>query len=130
MQQKISRLIFLKVIDRSFCFINKKRFDPWSLLNGLKKKAISLGAQYVTGEVVGFNCENDRSGGGGGGGSLLGPKQLFIRDDNGQVKRMEFSECVIAAGYDSGAVGKLAGIGTGTGILEVPIPVEPKYVNK
>jgi len=30
------------------------RFDPWSLLNGFKKKAISLGAEYVTAEVVDF----------------------------------------------------------------------------
>lgn len=33
-------------------------FDPWSLLFGLKKKAINLGAQYITGEVKAFNFHN------------------------------------------------------------------------
>jgi hypothetical protein len=30
------------------------RFDPWSLLQLFKRKAASLGAEYVTGELVNF----------------------------------------------------------------------------
>ena len=29
-------------------------FDPWSLLNAFKKKAVSLGVEYITGEAVDF----------------------------------------------------------------------------
>lgn len=41
---------------------------------------------------------------------------------------MEFNVGVIAAGCDSGEVGKLAKIGTGPGILSEPIPVERRFV--
>lgn len=27
-------------------------FDPWSLLNAFKRKAVSLGVDYITGEAV------------------------------------------------------------------------------
>lgn len=37
-------------------------FDPWSLLNAFKKKAVSLGVEYITGEAVDF-----------------------VRDQNGQI---------------------------------------------
>lgn len=30
------------------------RFDPWSLLYAFKRKALSLGVEYVDGEAVGF----------------------------------------------------------------------------
>ena len=36
------------------CFCIQCRFDPWSLLYALKRKAISLGVEYVDGEAVGF----------------------------------------------------------------------------
>ena len=41
-------------------FKNEGWFDPWILLNGFKKKAISLGADYISGKVVGINVECDR----------------------------------------------------------------------
>ena len=40
-------------------FRNEGWFDPWILLNGFKKKATSLGADYISGEVVGINVKND-----------------------------------------------------------------------
>jgi len=33
------------------------RFDPWSLLEGLKRKAISQGTIFVKAEAVGFEAE-------------------------------------------------------------------------
>lgn len=35
---------------------------------------------------------------------------------------------MVAAGAWSGEVGRLVGIGKGTGIMGVPIPVEPRFV--
>ena len=48
-------------ILRSSCtgFRDEGWFDPWILLSGFKKKAISLGADYISAEVVGVNIEND-----------------------------------------------------------------------
>ena len=37
-------------------FENEGWFDPWSLLKAFKEKALSLGAQYINGEVNGFGC--------------------------------------------------------------------------
>lgn len=88
-------------------------------MNGFKKKAISLGAEYLTGEVIGFQDVKDKN-------NNFGPTKLDIKTESGEVKSLQFSECVIATGYESGAVGNLAGIGTGNGLLEFAIPVEPK----
>ena len=41
-------------------FKNEGWFDPWILLSGFKKKAISLGVEYISGEVVGMNVDNER----------------------------------------------------------------------
>lgn len=37
---------------------NEGWFDPWSLLNLLKKRSIQLGAEYVTGEVESFEYKD------------------------------------------------------------------------
>ncbi|CAL8139554.1 unnamed protein product [Orchesella dallaii] len=124
------RFPFMNVSDVVLASIgtdNEGWFDPWSLLNGFKRKALHLGTQYVTGEVVGFEKQENN-------GLSVGPTQLHIRDTNGNIKTMEFSQCVVAGGYDSGNISKLAGIGTGNGILSTPVPVEPKkryvyYIN-
>lgn len=43
-----------------------------------------------------------------------------------EKRNIRFSICVVAAGAWSGEVGRLVGIGKGTGIMGVPIPVEPR----
>lgn len=74
----------------------------------------------MTGEVVGFDSANRSPD------TNVGPTQLQIRMANGETRCMEFSQCVIATGFESGKVAGLAGIGTGDGILSVPVPVEAK----
>lgn len=39
---------------------NEGWFDPWILLSGFKKKAISLGVEYIHGEITNITVENDR----------------------------------------------------------------------
>ncbi len=34
---------------------NEGWFDPWSLLKGLRKKAVACGARFLNGEVLDFN---------------------------------------------------------------------------
>lgn len=45
---------------------------------------------------------------------------------DGELKTIDFAYAIIAAGPYSGQVAKLANIGTGTGILSIPLPVEKR----
>ena len=45
-------------------FLNN-RFDPWSLLEGFKNKALSLGVTFIRGEVTGFETRELSVAGGG-----------------------------------------------------------------
>lgn len=48
---------------------------------------------------------------------------------SGDMKSIKFAYCVIAAGSDSGEIAKLARVGSGTGMLVVPLPVGKRYIN-
>ncbi len=39
---------------------NEGWFDPWLLLSAFKKKVLSMGVQYVTGELSDVTVNNDR----------------------------------------------------------------------
>jgi len=60
-----------------------------------------------------------------GEAKFVGPYAFDVKGADGS-RRVEFKQCVIAAGYESGRIAKLAGIGGGSGVLNVPLPVEPK----
>ncbi|XP_011867188.1 PREDICTED: FAD-dependent oxidoreductase domain-containing protein 1-like isoform X2 [Vollenhovia emeryi] len=101
-------------------------FDPWSLLCAFKKKATHLGAQYVNAEVKAFQYRTVP-------GSLdenMNPAERLntavIETHDGELKKIEFSIAVIAAGAFSGDVAELADIGMGEGLLSVPLPVVPR----
>lgn len=103
-------------------------FDPWSLLMGLKKKAIKMGADYVDGEVVNFEFEHkhDMNVTGVPHGEYIGTNSVVVKRKNGEVKRVHFASVVIAAGAQSGNVARLARIGKAEGLLSIPLPVEPR----
>jgi len=46
-------------------FLFNNRFDPWSLLEGFKNKALSLGVTFIRGEVTGFETRELSVAGGG-----------------------------------------------------------------
>ncbi|XP_032670917.1 FAD-dependent oxidoreductase domain-containing protein 1-like [Odontomachus brunneus] len=101
-------------------------FDPWSLLCALKNKANYLGAHYINGEVKAFQYriipgayDNDME-------PVKKLDEVVIETSNGEIKKIQFCMCVIAAGAFSGDVAELADIGTGEGILSVPLPVVPR----
>ncbi|KAK9510559.1 hypothetical protein O3M35_005310 [Rhynocoris fuscipes] len=104
---------------------NEGWFDPWSLLQAFKRKALYLGVDHVVGEITKFKFEensfivndpvkSDR------------PNGVIVSLPDGTEKSINFSICVIAAGAMSGEVSKLAGIGCGPGILSASLPVEPR----
>lgn len=109
----------------SGCFGVKKEgwFDPYALLMGFKRKAQSLGATFVEGEVTGFDFTKDRAS---DEDSEETPNKLLIRTSDGTDRELTFSSCVIAAGAHSGEVARKAKIGTGEGLLSVPLPVVPR----
>lgn len=103
-------------------------FDPWALLFGLKKKSIELGAHYVNGEVVGFNYreQHDINTVGVESSSYEAVDSVRVKLPNGDETKINFGLCVIAAGAQSGNIGKMARIGTGQGLLSIPLPIEPR----
>ncbi|KAG7165732.1 FAD-dependent oxidoreductase domain-containing protein 1-like 2 [Homarus americanus] len=105
---------------------NEGWFDPWSLLTALRRKALSLGATYVSGTVTGLhNYEQPTTD------NLHHPPAstlttATVRLESGETREMRFSSLVVAAGAWSGALGNLAGLGGGPGALATAIPVEPR----
>ncbi|XP_045127254.1 FAD-dependent oxidoreductase domain-containing protein 1-like isoform X2 [Portunus trituberculatus] len=107
---------------------NEGWFDPWSLLIGLQRKAISLGTQYISGKVTGFSEETMDDV------ILEGTQQSNIKRitaaevtlPSGETRTINFAILVAASGAWTGELGRMAGIGEGHGILSVPIPIEPR----
>ncbi|KAL3282084.1 hypothetical protein HHI36_005283 [Cryptolaemus montrouzieri] len=102
-------------------------FDPWSLLNLMKMGATNLGTRFIHGEVVDFLfSENDITVSGQEEAKYVGTNEAIIQLPNGEKKSITFSICILAAGSDSNEIAKLVKIGSGTGILSVPLPVEKR----
>lgn len=103
-------------------------FDPWALLMGFKRTARRLGAHFIEGEAVGFEFRSqpDIFMEGIEQGSYEGLDKVQVRLANGELRTIKFATAIIAAGAHSGEVARLARIGTGSGMLSVPLPVEPR----
>lgn len=103
-------------------------FDPWALLMGYKRTARRLGAHFIEGEAVGFEFRSqpDIFMEGIEAGSYQGLDKVQVRLPGGEIRTIKFAQAIIAAGARSGEVARLARIGTGSGMLSVPLPVEPR----
>lgn len=44
---------------RQHCTQGEGFFDPWALLSAMRRKAISMGVLFVSGEVVGAKTDED-----------------------------------------------------------------------
>lgn len=104
-------------------------FDPWALLMGYKRRAKEYGAHYVDGTVVDFEYREQpdmKTQGSDPADTYNSLDKVVVQMANGEKRTIKFALCLIAAGAHSGQVGKLAKIGTGNGILSIPLPVEPR----
>uniref|UniRef100_A0A1B0A538 FAD dependent oxidoreductase domain-containing protein n=1 Tax=Glossina pallidipes TaxID=7398 RepID=A0A1B0A538_GLOPL len=103
-------------------------FDPWALLMGYRRKAKELGAHFVHGEVVNFEFEEHSEViiHGNTEGDYQALDKVVIQMPDGERRSVKFAICVVAAGAHSGEVAKLARIGAGRGLLQMPLPVEPR----
>ncbi|PBC25597.1 FAD-dependent oxidoreductase domain-containing protein 1 isoform X1 [Apis cerana] len=93
-------------------------FDPWALLSAFKKKALLLGANYICGEAQGFTYKDDKNE------ERL--DKLIIKTKEGEIHNIRFSIAIVAAGAFSGKVAEMAKLGTGNGLLQISLPVEPR----
>lgn len=107
---------------------NEGWFDPWSLLMGFKHKAQSLGVEYIDGEAVnfGFRKNHQVEIQGVPPGEYQSTNEVVVKLNTGEVKKITFATCIVAAGAWSGHVANLLRIGRGEGMLAVPLPVEPR----
>lgn len=114
----------------SYGLENEGWFDPWTLLNAFRRKAISMGVIQCCGEVTEFKYTTSVAR--TASGDLMDLKRI------GSVKvqmpnSLEYQpvECAIvvnAAGAFSGKLTEMLGIGSGPkdSIAGIPLPVEPR----
>ncbi|XP_060765313.1 FAD-dependent oxidoreductase domain-containing protein 1 isoform X2 [Neoarius graeffei] len=109
---------------------NEGWFDPWTLLNAFRHKAISMGVYQCFGEVTGFGCwtQNAETV----DGDLLNIKRIkYVNVQMPNSLEYQPVECAIvvnAAGAGSGKIADMLGIGHGpkTSMAAIPVPVEPR----
>ncbi|XP_046838305.1 FAD-dependent oxidoreductase domain-containing protein 1 [Vespa crabro] len=108
------------------CFGLEKEgwFDPWLFLCAFKKKAISLGVEYINAKAIGFEFEEISIITEDDFKSRKNIKKVIIQMPNGNIETIRFAAVVIAAGASSQQIAEKAEIGIGKGILSVPLPVE------
>uniref|UniRef100_A0A1B0DQU4 FAD-dependent oxidoreductase domain-containing protein 1 n=1 Tax=Phlebotomus papatasi TaxID=29031 RepID=A0A1B0DQU4_PHLPP len=103
-------------------------FDPWCLMSGFKRRAQEYGAQYVTADITGFGFEkmDNMIVVGIEPGKYEALRQAKVRLPNGEERTINFAICILAAGANSGEVARMMRIGKGEGLLQMPLPVEPR----
>lgn len=101
-------------------------FNTWELHKGLLKKCSELGATFVNAEVTGFELEKqqDLLMEGAAPGSFERITRVIYKSKDNEEHAIKFAVCVLAAGDNSGKIAKLARIGTGEGLLNLPLPIE------
>ncbi|KAH8395464.1 hypothetical protein KR215_006932 [Drosophila sulfurigaster] len=107
-------------------------FDSWALLTNLRRAACGYGAHIVHGQVTGFQYQSqsdiivtgDTSGTTESNYQSL--DKVLVQMPDGTERTIKFALCVIAAGSDSDQVARLAHIGQGAGILQVPLPIDAR----
>uniref|UniRef100_A0A0K0FYA2 FAD-dependent oxidoreductase domain-containing protein 1 n=1 Tax=Strongyloides venezuelensis TaxID=75913 RepID=A0A0K0FYA2_STRVS len=134
LQKEFPFMNFDDVISGTYGLENEGSIDTWQLISALREKNLTLGVNYIKGEVEDFLFEKD---------SNL-PDYIFNDEENVDEKK-KLSGVIIkpkmtgasprpvrahmivnAAGPWSGKIAELAGVGKGSGLLSVPIPVKPK----
>uniref|UniRef100_A0AAY4AHE6 FAD-dependent oxidoreductase domain-containing protein 1 n=1 Tax=Denticeps clupeoides TaxID=299321 RepID=A0AAY4AHE6_9TELE len=118
------------VVLASYGLENEGWFDPWTLLNALRRKAISMGVHQCFGEVTGFKSSSHKVE--TGDGDLLRLKRIThvnVQMPNSLEKQpVECAIVVNTAGANSGRVAEMIGIGHGPkdSMPGIPVPVEPR----
>ncbi|XP_030217532.1 FAD-dependent oxidoreductase domain-containing protein 1 [Gadus morhua] len=114
----------------SYGLENEGWFDPWTLLNAFRQKAISMGVIQSIGEVTGFNCTLNRMDTVDGETvDVKRIKHVNVRMPNSrEYQPVECAIVVNAAGAFSAKLVDMMGIGTGPKdtLSGMALPVEPR----
>lgn len=97
--------------------VNEGWFDPWLLLSAFKKKLLSLGVQFVHGEVTGLNLEQNKV------------KQVQVHESNSKETELGCDFFVNSAGPHAAKIAKMANMGTTSHpnpVMRIPLPVSPR----
>ncbi|CAH4003710.1 unnamed protein product [Pieris brassicae] len=110
---------------------NEGVFDSFALHQALVKKSQELGANYIHGEVVGFDLESQRDVLMEGVKPMSYQKieRVIYKTEDGEEHSIKFAVCVLAAGTDSSNIARLANIGSGSGLLSLSLPVGKRESN-
>ncbi|XP_062870739.1 FAD-dependent oxidoreductase domain-containing protein 1 [Trichomycterus rosablanca] len=118
------------IVLASYGFENEGWFDPWSLLNAFRRKAMSMGVYQCFGEVTGVRCSSQDAT--TTDGDILNVKRIKyvnVRMPNSlEYQPVECAVVVNAAGAGSAKIGEMVGIGQGPkdSLDGIPVPVEPR----
>ncbi|XP_045510879.1 FAD-dependent oxidoreductase domain-containing protein 1-like [Colias croceus] len=106
-------------------------FDSSALLRGMMEKSIELGATYVNGNVVGFEVDNQRDVLIEGVKPMSYQKltRVIYRNKENEERAIKFAVCILANGYESPEVLKLAKGENDNALLSIPLPIEKREVN-
>ncbi|EYC08785.1 hypothetical protein Y032_0064g3527 [Ancylostoma ceylanicum] len=139
LQVRFPFMNFDDVVLGSLGLENEGTFDTWQLLSAIREKNITLGVQYVKGEVEGFQFERHRTRAEPHAmedHEVADQEKLRSQRITGVFVRPQMSDTsarpirthliVNAAGPWAGKVAELAGIGKGDGLLAVPVPIRPR----
>ncbi|XP_041808415.1 FAD-dependent oxidoreductase domain-containing protein 1 [Chelmon rostratus] len=118
------------VVLASYGLENEGWFDPWTLLNAFRRKAVSMGVIQCCGEVTDFkHMTNEMTT---VDGECLGFKRIkSVKVQMPNSLEYQLVECAIvvnAAGAFSGKLAEMLGVGFGPRdtIAGIPLPVEPR----
>lgn len=118
------------VVLASYGLENEGWFDPWTLLNAFRRKAISMGVTQCCGEVTDFKyTTNALRTASGERVDLRRIKSVKVQMPNSlEYQPVECAIVVNAAGAFSGKLAEMLGIGSGPkdSIAGIPVPVEPR----
>ncbi|KAM9728982.1 FAD-dependent oxidoreductase domain-containing protein 1 [Menidia menidia] len=114
----------------SYGLENEGWFDPWTLLNAFRRKAISLGVTQCFGEVTDFKYTTNVMM--TADGEYVDMKRIHsvkVQMPNSlEYQPVECAIVVNAAGAFSGRLAQMLGVGLGpkNSLSGVPVPVEPR----
>lgn len=104
-------------------------FNTWSYLEGLIKKNKEMEVTYIDAEATGFTLERQRDVlmEGIEPGSYHRINTVKYKTPDKGEHEIKFAACILCAGGQSGEIAKHANIGTGSGLLGLPLPIENRY---
>lgn len=103
--------------------------NPYNLLVALKGKAEFLGVHFIQGEVFDFNPRqfketfHTRDEAGDPMDTCHHALARLAHDD---IVQLDFTNCFVCAGGETGALAKRLGLGMGEGMRRIPYPIVPR----